>query len=172
MNKGSARPAETHRVGRQIVIGNKWQFVLLGLVDTAGNVARLVSSMEIYMDKKIVGLLGAVSALASLNPAQAATSPDPSEVLKASSFADLLQPIPNAMEKLQAVDETGSPPKVRMAQFFIEHHHHHHHHHHGYYRGGPRIIVTPGYRDRGYYHHHHHHHHHHHSYYRRYRDDD
>lgn len=131
----------------------------------------LVSIMEIDMDKKIVGLLGAVSALASLNPAQAATSPDPSEVLKAGSFADLLQPIPNAKEKLQVVDETGSPPKVRMAQFFIEHHHHHHHHHHGYYRGGPRIIVTPGYRDRGYYHHHHHHHHHH-SYYRRYRDDD
>ena len=122
------------------------------------------------MDKKIVGLLGAVGALASLNPAQAATTPDPSEVLKASSFADLLQPIPNAMEKLQAVDETGNPPKVRTAQLFIEHHHHHHHHH-GYYRGEPPIVVTPGYRYPRYYHHHHHHHHHHHSFYRRYRDD-
>jgi hypothetical protein len=122
------------------------------------------------MDKKIVGLLGAVGALASLNTAQAATSSDPTEVLKAGSYADLLEPIPNAMEKLQAVDETQSAPKVQTAQLFIEHHHHHHHHH-GYYRGyGPRIIVTPGYGDRRY-HHHHHHHHHHHGYYRRYRDD-
>jgi hypothetical protein len=127
------------------------------------------------MDKKLAGLLGAVGALASLNTAQAAPSSDTTEVLKAGSFADLLKPIPDAMEKLQAIDETGSSPKVRMTQFFIEHHHHHHHHHHGYYREyEPRIVVTPGYRYgyRGYEHHHHHHHHHHHSYYRRYRDDD
>lgn len=122
------------------------------------------------MDKKIAGLLGAVGALTSLSTAQAATPSDPTEVLKAGSYADLLDPIPNAMEKLRAVDETPSAPKVQTAQLFIEHHHHHHHHHHGYYRGyGPRIVVTPGYRYRGY-HHHHHHHHHHHSYYR-YRDD-
>jgi hypothetical protein len=122
------------------------------------------------MDKKLAGLLGAVGALASLNTAQAAPSSDPSEVLKAGSFADLLEPIPNAMEKLQAIDETGSSSKVRLAQFFVEHHHHHHHHHHGYYRDyGPRIVVPYGYRR--YEHHHHHHHHHHHSYYRRYGDD-
>ena len=75
------------------------------------------------MDKTLAGLLGAVGALASLNTAQAAPSSDPSEVLKAGSFADLLEPIPNAMEKLQAIDETGSSPKVRLAQFFVEHHH-------------------------------------------------
>ena len=87
------------------------------------------------MDKKIAGLLGAVGALASVNTAQAAATPsDPTEALKAQSFADLLEPIPNAMEKLQAVDETQSP-KIRTAQLFIEHHHHHHHHHHGFYRG-------------------------------------
>jgi hypothetical protein len=122
------------------------------------------------MDKKLAGLLGAVGALASLNTAQATTSSDPTEVLKAGSYADLLEPIPNATEKLQAVDENPSARIVQTAQLFIEHHHHHHHHH-GYYRGGPRIVVTPGYRYRRY-HHHHHHHNHHHGYYRRYRDDD
>lgn len=122
------------------------------------------------MDKKIAGLLGAVGALASINTAQATTSSDPAEVLKAGSYTDLLEPIPNAMKKLQAVDVATSPPNVRMAQFFVEHHHHHHHHHHGYYRGdGPRI-VTPGFRFGYGRYQHHHHHHHHHSYYRRYRD--
>ena len=125
------------------------------------------------MDKKLAGLLGAVGALASLNTAQAAPSSDPAEVLKAGSFADLLEPIPNAVEKLQGIDESGGSPKVRLAQFFIEHHHHHHHHHHhGYYREyGPRIVV-PGYPYGYRRYEHHHHHHHHHSYYRRYRDDD
>jgi hypothetical protein len=126
---------------------------------------------EIKMDKKIAGLLGAVGALASLNTAQAATAtPAPTDVLKAQSFGDLLEPIPNALETLKAVDQAGSPPDVQLAQLFIEHHHHHHHHHHhGYYReDGPRIVV-PGFRYRRY--HHHHHHHHHHGYYRRYRED-
>ena len=81
----------------------------------------LVNATETTMDKKLAGLLGAVGALASLNTAQAAPSSDPTEVLKAGSFADLLEPIPNAMEKLQAIDETESSPKVRMAQFFVEH---------------------------------------------------
>jgi len=121
------------------------------------------------MDRKIVGLLGAVGALASLNTAQAATTSDPTEVLKASSYADLLEPISNASEKLRAIDETQSAPRVQMAQFFVEHHHHHHHHHHGYYRDhGPRIVVRPGY---GYPRYHHHHHHHHHHGYWRYRDE-
>jgi hypothetical protein len=121
------------------------------------------------MDKKIVGLLGAVGALASLNGAQAATSPDPTEVLRATSYAELLEPIPNAAEKLRAVDETQSAPNVQTAQlvFGYHHHHHHHHHHHGFYRGyGPRVFIAPGYRYRRY--HHHHHHHHHHGFYRRY----
>ena len=123
------------------------------------------------MDKKIVGLLGAVGALASLNTAYAATSSEPTDVLKAGSYADLLQPISNASAKLRAMDAMPTAPRVQMAQFFVEHHHHHHHHHHGYYReDGPRIVVTPGYRDRRYYRHHHHHHHHHHGYWR-YRDE-
>ena len=143
------------------------------LTISSGNIACSSQlKLEIAMDKKIAGLLGAVGALASLNTAQAATTSDPTDVLKAQSFADLLEPIPNAMEKLRAVDETGSPPKLRMAQLFIEHRHHHHHHHHGYYRGyGPRIIVRPGFRYGYRAYHHHHHHHHHHGFYRRYWED-
>ena len=129
------------------------------------------------MDKKIAGLLGAVGALASLNNVQAATPADPTELLKARSFADLLDPIPNAMAVLKAVDEAASKKdaKVRVAQYY-DHHHHHHHHHSSYYRryddDDRRIVVVPRYRRDYRDYHHHHHHHHHNSYYRRYRDDD
>jgi hypothetical protein len=131
--------------------------------------------METTMDKKIAGLLGAAAALASLNGAQAATPPDPTEVLKARSYADLLRPIPNAMAVLEAVDRAVGDPdaNVQVAQFYVEHHHHHHHHHNSYYRRGyrdePRVVVVP--RERRFYRDHHHHHHHHNSYYRRYRED-
>jgi G3E family GTPase len=118
------------------------------------------------MDKKIAGLLGAVAALGTLGAAQASPTPSPSDALKANSYADLLEPIPNAAKILQALDEQA-PAKsadadVKVAQYY--HHHHHHHHHHAY-RGlyGPRVIVVP---PRRRYYHHHHHHHHHHSYYR------
>jgi hypothetical protein len=128
------------------------------------------------MEKKIAGLLGAVAALGALNAAQAAPapSPAPSDVLRANSFADLLEPIPNAASLLQAIDESAPAQSVdenvRPAQYY--HHHHHHHHHHSFYRRdyddgyGPRVIIVPPRRYR-YYHDHHHHHHHHHSFYRR-----
>jgi hypothetical protein len=106
------------------------------------------------MDRKIAGLLGAVGALASLNTAQAVTPSDSKEVLKAQSYADLLEPIPNAMAALQAVDHEPAvaSDNVQLAQY-----HNHHHHHHAY-RRAPRIVVMPRHR-----HHHHHHHHHHHG---------
>jgi hypothetical protein len=117
------------------------------------------------MEKKIAGLLGAVATLGAFNAAQAAPAPAPTDVLRANSFAELLQPIPNAAALLQAVDESGSKPaadeNVQLAQFY--HHHHHHHHHHSFYRRYGPVLVVPRYRR---YYHHHHHHHHHHSYYR------
>ena len=126
------------------------------------------------MEKKIAGLLGAVATLGAFNAAQAAPAPNPvpTDVTRANSFADLLEPIPNAASLLQAIDESApaqsADGNVQLAQFY-HHHHHHHHHHHGYYRGygydgyGPRVMVVPRYRR---YHHHHHHHHHHHGFYR------
>lgn len=117
------------------------------------------------MEKKIAGLLGAMAALGAAGSAQAA--PAPADVLHASSFAELLQPIPNAAATLQAVDEAApaaAHEDLHVAQLYYHHHHHHHHHHHGFYRRyAPRVVVVPRYRFR----HHHHHHHHHHSFYRR-----
>jgi hypothetical protein len=101
------------------------------------------------MDKKIAGLLGAVGALASLSGAEAATSAEPSNVLKAQSYADLLKPIPNALEVLNAVDNETT----KTGEFQIAENAHHHHHHHSY-RRGRRVIVAP----RRHHHHHHHHH--------------
>ena len=117
------------------------------------------------MEKKIAGLLGAVATLGAFNAAQAApmANPAPAEILNANSFADLLEPIPNAAALLQVVDEAGpistADENIQQVQF---HHHHHHHHHSQYRRYVPRIVVVPRR-----YHHHHHHHHHHHSFYRR-----
>ncbi len=121
------------------------------------------------MDKKIVGLAGALAVFGSL-PAEAAaeTSKATPELVRARSFAELLDPIPNALTLLRAIDsakvpnfEEAAQPEVQMAQDY--HHHHHHHHHHRYYR---KPYVPP----RRYYDHHHHQQHHHHHYYQS--DDD
>lgn len=120
------------------------------------------------MERKIAGLIGAAAAIGAV-ASPAAAAPAPTDVLQANSYADLLQPIPNASTKLEALDAQASEPAekpVQLAQFYYHHHHHHHHHgywhhhHHGYY--GPRVVVVPP-RFR----HHHHHHHHHHGYWER-----
>ena len=56
------------------------------------------------MDKKIVGLVGAVSGLAMMTAVEAAQARDVTEVLNARSYAELLQPIPNAAALLIASD--------------------------------------------------------------------
>ena len=102
------------------------------------------------MDKTLISLLSGASALALLGGAQASASPAvrESDVLQpAYSFAELLDPIPNAEKVLRAENErnaaaaAGEKPIV-MAQYHHHDHHHHYYHHH-------------------YYHHHYHHHHHH-----------
>jgi ABC-type nickel/cobalt efflux system permease component RcnA len=116
---------------------------------------------EWIMEKTTVGLLGAVAGLAAMGTAQAANAPAPnaSEALQASSYADLLSPIPDAVALMRADDELRAqdPPAEPTGEFklvdgyaynpyypqYRHHHHHHHHHHQAYYR-----------------HHHHHHHHH------------
>jgi hypothetical protein len=136
---------------------------------TAGQCARRRSPEEKNMEKKIAGLLGAMATLGAFNAAEAAPipSPAPTDILRANSFADLLEPIPNAAALLQAVDESrpsaSADENVQLAQYY----HHHHHHHHSQYRryyDEPRVIIVPR---RYRYYRHHHHHHHHHSFYRR-----
>jgi hypothetical protein len=91
------------------------------------------------MAKMLAGLVGAVTVAAVGAPGHADAA------MQASSYADLLKPIPNAVEVLKALDAEAQPEAmVQEVQYY---HHHHHHHHHRYYR-------------RRYYHHHHHHHHH------------
>jgi hypothetical protein len=115
---------------------------------------------EVDMDKKIAGLVGAVSALATITAVEAARAQNVTEVLSARSYAELLQPIPNAVALLMAAEaadaarakpEAGQDPNVKLAQYGDHHHHHHHrryHHHHHHHR---------------WFRHHHHHHHHHHD---------
>ena len=120
------------------------------------------------MDKKIAALLGAAAAVATVGGAQAATQPNAASVaLRALSYADLLAPVPNAVEHLKAdeIARAKSPSRdgVELAKTVIvkhgrsRHHHHHHHHHHGATIGIPGVGgVTVG---SGNHHHHHHHHH-------------
>lgn len=112
------------------------------------------------MDKKTACLLGAAATLATVSGAHAAVPAQANESAAATSYQDLLTPVPNAVAALKADDQrlnqTRTSGGTETAQIvvrppFYHHHHHHHHHHHGYY------------------HHHHHHHHHHHGYYRYYR---
>jgi hypothetical protein len=105
---------------------------------------------ETFMDKKIAGLLGAVAALSTANAAQASPAPTTAQVnvLEASSYANLLEPIPNAAAILKAVDERGPASSAKGEFQLAQAHHHHHHHHH-------RTVVIRRPR-----HHHHHHHHH------------
>ena len=99
------------------------------------------------MDKKIAGLLGAVAGLATISSAQAALEPGPtsSEALQASSYADLLAPIPNPVAALEA-DNAARAQNLELAQYynypysnysypyyFYPPSYYHHHHHHNYY---------------------------------------
>ncbi|HEY1783414.1 MAG TPA: hypothetical protein VGG79_23845 [Roseiarcus sp.] len=96
------------------------------------------------MDKTLIGLLTGASALALLGgAAEAASFPieGADGIAPARSFAELLDPIPNAANILKAESEQASDEGTAEGPMMLAQYHHHHHHHH--------------------YHHHHHHHHHH-----------
>jgi hypothetical protein len=106
---------------------------------------------------KTVTLVGAAAALAA-GPALA-TPPATAATPVASSYAELLQPIPNAVERLQASDAemAAAPAQLIPAQYAVHHHHHHHHARrwymqHGYSWYGGAWVIRPRV------HHHHHHH--------------
>jgi hypothetical protein len=109
------------------------------------------------MDKKIVGLVGVISGLASLGVAQA--TPITTELPKAQSFAELLEPIPNAAALLRVADAAAAAresqyrrnPNVKLV--YDHHHHNYHHHHHPWW-----------WYQQHHHHHHNYHHHHHHNY--------
>jgi hypothetical protein len=118
---------------------------------------------EKAMNRKTATLMGAAAALAA-GPALAASAAQAPAVPVASSYAELLTPIPDAVERLKAAEAEAQaqPPKLIEAQYAQPHHHHHHHHHsrrwyrsHGYTWSGGAWVLAPAP------HHHHHHHHHH-----------
>ena len=78
------------------------------------------------MDKKIAGLAGAISALATMTAVEAARAREVTEVLNPRSYAELLQPIPNAVALLMAADavnvarakaEAEQDPNLKLAQY-------------------------------------------------------
>jgi hypothetical protein len=127
-------------------------------------IACACAELEEVMDKKLVGLIGAVAGLATAGGAQAAIDPPAlSEALHASSYADLLAPIANPVELLKADNAVREQQAAdfQVAQGYYPYYgnypysgyynypyYHHHHHHNNYYR------------PYSYQHHHHHHHHH------------
>jgi hypothetical protein len=108
------------------------------------------------VNKTAIAVLGSVSAVALAGGAQASTAANPPAEFPqpARSFAELLDPIPNAAAVLEAYNTQAAAShqaSMQLAQIYIgPPPHHHHHHYRPYYYG-----HYPGY------HHHHHHHHHH-----------
>ena len=117
------------------------------------------------MDKNLAGLIGAMGALAVAAPQPASAAPlDMAAALQATSYADLLKPIPNALAlwKSTAAEEVPSEtaddaPRIQTVQYHDHHHHHHHHHHRRHRRF---VVVRPDVPPPFAHHHHHHHHHH------------
>jgi hypothetical protein len=100
------------------------------------------------MDKKIAGLIAVIGSVAPMSAANAAVSPlEVSQTMNARSFAELLEPIPNASAILEIADDTPVLDARDSVMAMDQHHHHHHRARHYHYH----------------YHYHHHHHHHHHN---------
>ncbi len=116
------------------------------------------------MDRNVAGLIGAVTTLAAAAPSHAVTPArlTADAVMRVSSYADLLKPIPNALALMEEVSAKEASAEVAMArsaaaasgdearlleaQYYpphYHHHHHHHHHYHGYY--GERFFGYPPY---------------------------
>ena len=92
------------------------------------------------MDKTLAGVLGAITVLAAQAQAAPAAPPTLDAAMQASSYADLLRPIPNAAALLAAEPDAEPAATVQTVQYHHHHHHHryrrryhHHHHHHRYY---------------------------------------
>ncbi|HKD48452.1 MAG TPA: hypothetical protein VKB67_12275 [Rhizomicrobium sp.] len=118
------------------------------------------------MDRKIATIVGATAVLATAPVAtQAAAPPTAPAVPVAANYAELLEPIPNAVERLKIADaeDAARLEKVQFTlQFGDRHDHHHHHHSRDWYLSNGYVYLGGRWVTRDYYNHHHHHHHHHH----------
>ena len=117
------------------------------------------------MDRKIAIMVGAAAALAT-GPALAAPATGSPAVPAASSYAELLQPIPNAVERLQIADAQADSAPARLIeaqygngqQYNNHHHHHHQNHNRRWYRQRGYVWYNGAWVMRPRAHHHHHHH--------------
>jgi hypothetical protein len=122
------------------------------------------------MNRKTSILMGAAAALTAAPVLAApATSPAEPAVPAASSYSDLLQPIPNAVERLKIADmqeDQNAPAGLIKAQYgqpYNNHHHHHHHHDRRWYMSNGYVywngawIIRPAWWGNRRNHHHHHH---------------
>lgn len=134
------------------------------------------------MNTITLGVMGAMSSLVALPMASAAGATTPA-VPQAHSYADLLEPIPNASERLRLADATlgdsttaeGDARLIPAAwhyrwvreRVYSHRRLRHRRYRRGYYYYGYRYYAPPviPYVYPFYYHHHHHHHHHHHFYF-------
>ena len=147
------------------------------------------------MDARRFGVVSFALAVTPALGAQAAHAQEPA-VPVANSYSDLLEPIPDATERLKLADlqAAAAPAHLIRAEWGEgrAHHHHHHHHHHNNYYGAPyyspyyspyygsayspyytqpygyTVYYGGGYyrRDVRRHHHHHHQQRHHHHHYR------
>jgi len=113
------------------------------------------------MTHKITMIAG--SAIAAMAAGAGASAPAAAEPIpQAASYADLFEPVPDAMFRLQTAD-AQHVAGFQEAQYYNNGRDHHHHHHqvtrsrrwyqsHGYSWYGGRWQIRPR-------HHHHHHHH-------------
>jgi hypothetical protein len=139
-----------------------------------------VVGMEPQMDKTTLGIMGAITSLAAAGAVSATAAPANVEpVSQANSYAELLDPIPNAVERLAMVNSQVDRDGARLieAQYYPDGQvaHHHHHHHNNYVAPRENYYGRPVYHRHYYRHYHrrpvvvyhqrHHHHHHHHNNY-------
>jgi BA14K-like protein len=84
------------------------------------------------MKKQMAALLCGTAILLAVPAAQASVpTPRPERPLAASSYVELLEPVPNAVQALKADNATAAAAPAARVQLAQYHHHHHHHHHHG-----------------------------------------
>ncbi len=96
------------------------------------------------MRKNLALFLSGTAALLAFNAAQAAapSGHETQDSLAANSYAELLEPVPDAREALIADDaRLAQQPQATLQ--LAQYHHHHHHHHHGF--GGFGVYVAPPY---------------------------
>lgn len=114
------------------------------------------------MDKTKLGVVGVIGSLAVLPLGANAAVPQQPAVPPAQSFAELLQPISNPVQKLQVSDAQEDQAQLIPAQYYRgydRHHHHHHHHNRRWYTSRGYYWYNGGWVLRPRHHHHHHHHH-------------